>query len=90
MLLRGVTQFGRGARGYQGRGGKMADGIAGQIAVSDHGIRLGSGPGLDNTLAQLTGSRVVTQDARIDVQKFHMGSPSEDRHRAIKLRQSYR
>ncbi|MNG12138.1 hypothetical protein D3C84_957320 [compost metagenome] len=57
----------------------MADGIGSQVTVSHHGTRLGGLPGFDDFAAQLTGSRVVTKNARIDMQQFHVGSPSEDR-----------
>ncbi|MNI82379.1 hypothetical protein D3C73_1390830 [compost metagenome] len=79
MLLCGVAQFSGGAGGDQGSGREMADGISGQVAVGHDGGRLGGLPGLDDFTAQLTGSRVVAQDARIDMQQFHVGSPSEDR-----------
>jgi hypothetical protein len=40
-------------------------------------------PGFNDFATQLTGSRVVTKNARIDMQQFHVGSPGEDRHEAI-------
>ncbi|MCY1461468.1 hypothetical protein D9M71_791310 [compost metagenome] len=57
----------------------MADSVGSQVAVGHHGGRLGGLPGFDDFAAQLTGSRVVTKNARIDMQQFHVGSPGEDR-----------
>jgi hypothetical protein len=47
-------------------------------------------PGFNDFATQLTGSRVVTKNARIDMQQFHVGSPGEDRHEAICWGESYR
>ncbi|MNY31762.1 hypothetical protein D3C86_1659370 [compost metagenome] len=73
VLLRGIAQFCRGAGSHQGGGGEMADGVGSQVTVSHHGARLGGLPGLDDFAAQLTGSRVVAKNARIDMQQFHVG-----------------
>lgn len=83
VLLSGVAQFSSSACGDQGRGGEMADGIGGQVAVGHDSCRFGGLPGFNDFAAQLTGSRVVTKNARIDMQQFHVGSPGEDRHGAI-------
>ncbi len=63
VLLRGVAQFSGSTGGDQGRGGEMADGIGGQVAVGDHGVGLCSLPGFNDFAAQQTGSRVVTKNA---------------------------
>ncbi|MNN80775.1 hypothetical protein D3C81_1975360 [compost metagenome] len=79
MLLCGVTQLSGGASGDQGGRREVADGVGGQVAVSHHGAWLGNLPGFDNFAAQLTGSRVVAQNARIDMQQFHVESPGRNR-----------
>ena len=68
VLLHGVTQLGRGAGGYQGGSGKVAQRIAGQVAVGYLGIWIDCAPGLDHRTAELTGSGSIAEDAGIEVQ----------------------
>ncbi|MNP06457.1 hypothetical protein D3C76_984410 [compost metagenome] len=81
VLLGGIAQFSGGTCCNQGGPGKVADGVGSQVAVGHYGGRLGGLPGFDDFAAQQTGSRVVTKNARIDMQQFHVGSPSEDRQK---------
>ncbi|MDQ0704175.1 hypothetical protein QF043_002967 [Pseudomonas sp. W3I7] len=83
VFLYGVAQFGSGAQGAQGQAGKVADAFGSQVTIGHFHTRLSRLPGLDHTSAELTRSRVVAEDAGIDMQQFHAGSPSEDRGWAI-------
>ncbi len=68
LLLGGVTDFYRRARCGEAGGREMPKRIAGQIAVGDLAVGVRSQVGLDNLMGQLTRSRVIAEDAGVEVQ----------------------
>jgi len=66
-----IAQLFTRAGSHQGSGREMSDGIGCQVAIDHFDVWLSGLPSGYDLTAQLARGRVVTQDARIDVQQFH-------------------